>query len=175
MPDAIRATWEAYDRAGRNFDAWKADPFLALSMYIQLEQAFGWQAYMRVFAEYRALTDDQRPKNDDEKRDQWMTRFSRQVNRNLCPFFQLWGVPVSQAACDGVAALPPWDPWAERLATATPTPFSQPTPTRTPGGGTPVRTPTVGGATATPSGAAPTATGAPAGAGRAYLPIGWRP
>ncbi|MEO8084384.1 MAG: M60 family metallopeptidase [Ardenticatenales bacterium] len=177
-PDAIRATWEAYDRAGRKFSDWKADPFLALSMYIQLEQAFGWQSYMRVFAEYRALTDDQRPKNDDEKRDQWMFRFSRQVNRNLCPFFALWGVPVSQQACDNVADLPAWDPWTERLATATPTPFSLPTVTSSPGGPTPTSTrmpspggPTVGPGTATAG--AGTATGIVVVA-RVFLPIARR-
>lgn len=182
-PERLRATWEAYDRAGRKFDDWKGDPFLALSMYIQLEQAFGWQAYMRVFAEYRALPDAERPKNDDEKRDQWMVRFSRQVNRNLCPFFAMWGVPVSEAACDSVAGLGAWDPWGEGRATGTPTLVDQPTGTpttsrtpirptadpRTPGGPTAgPGSPTAGPGTARATGTAIVV------AGRVWLPVGWR-
>lgn len=158
-PERIRATWEAHDRDGRPFAAWQADPFLALSMYIQLEQAFGWSAYQRVFAAYRALPDAERPRSDDDKRDQWLVRFSRTVNRNLCPFFALWGVPVSPSACDAVADLPPWDVWVDRLATPTPTP-----PASTATATTPPATPS---APATPAGHTPppTATTPPGGSG----------
>ena len=95
---------------GADFQQWKRDPFLALIMYAQLQEAFGWEAYKRVFAEYRALPKDQRPKNDDEKRDQWMVRFSRAVVRNLGPFFQTWGVPTSEKARASIADLPAWMP-----------------------------------------------------------------
>ena len=79
-------------------------------MYIQLQEAFGWDAYKKVFAEYRDLPTDQHPKNDDEMRDQWMVRFSRAVGKNLGPFFAAWGVPTSQAARDSIANLPTWMP-----------------------------------------------------------------
>ena len=58
------------------FGRWKSDPFLALTMYHQLRTAFGWESYKKVFAEYRDLPKNQRPKNDDEERDQWLVRFS---------------------------------------------------------------------------------------------------
>lgn len=93
-----------------DFEAWKADPFTGLVMYIQLRQAFGWEAYKKVFAEYRALADAQRPTADDGKRDQWLTRLSRTVGRNLGPFFQAWGVPTSAAARAAIADLPVWMP-----------------------------------------------------------------
>jgi hypothetical protein len=93
-----------------DFEKWKADPFTGLVMYIQLRQAFGWEAYRKVFAEYRALPAEQRPKTDDEKRDQWLVRMSRTVGRNLGPFFQAWGVPTSEAARAAVAELPAWLP-----------------------------------------------------------------
>ena len=99
-----------YDFGDPDFEQWKDDPFLALVMYVQLQQAFGWDAYTQVFATYRDLPDHERPKNDDEKRDQWMVRFSRQVGRNLGPFFEAWGVPTSQAARDSIAHLPEWLP-----------------------------------------------------------------
>jgi len=95
---------------GAPFDAWKRDPFLALHMYVQLERAFGWQTYQRVFAEYHTLPPAERPKNEEQKRDQWMVRFSRACGRNLGPFFQAWGVPTSDEARDSIANLPPWMP-----------------------------------------------------------------
>jgi hypothetical protein len=101
---------KAYIAGGADFEKWKADPFLALHMYVQLQQAFGWDTYKKVFAEYRNLPRGERPKNDDEKRDQWMVRFSRAVGRNLGPFFQAWGMPTSEKARASIADLPPWMP-----------------------------------------------------------------
>jgi hypothetical protein len=92
------------------FDRWKADPFLALIMYDQLRAEFGWAAYKQVFAEYRDLKRSERPKSDQEKRDQWMIRFSRIVGRNLGPFFQTWSVPVTDGALEQLADLPEWLP-----------------------------------------------------------------
>ncbi|MDE2823119.1 MAG: M60 family metallopeptidase [Chloroflexota bacterium] len=99
-----------YDFDDPDFELWKREPFLALIMYAQLQQAFGWDAYREVFATYRALSDYERPKSDAEKRDQWLVRFSRQVGRNLGPFFKAWGVPTSQQARNSVADLPVWLP-----------------------------------------------------------------
>lgn len=99
-----------YIRRGAKFDEWKRDPFLALQMYVQLEAAFGWETFQRVFAEYRALPAGERPRTDDEKRDQWMVRFSRACGRNLGPFFVLWGVPTSESARASIAGLPAWLP-----------------------------------------------------------------
>jgi hypothetical protein len=96
--------------AGAEFGKWQSDPFLALYMYMQLQEAFGWDAYKRVFAAYDALPDAARPKTDDEKRDQWLVRFSRTVGRNLGPFFEAWGVPTSPAARDSLTDLPGWMP-----------------------------------------------------------------
>ncbi|MBN1418042.1 MAG: M60 family metallopeptidase [Planctomycetes bacterium] len=99
-----------YLEGGARFAEWKRDPFLALAMYIQLKDAFGWDAFTKVFTEYRELPEGERPRTDDEKRDQWFLRFSRTVGRNLGPFFETWGVPVSRAARDAVAELPAWMP-----------------------------------------------------------------
>ena len=99
-----------YDFDNPDFEQWKREPFLALVMYEQLQQAFGWDAFRQVFATYRSLPEAERPKSDDEKRDQWMVRFSRQIGRNLGPFFEAWGVPTSQEARDSIADLPVWLP-----------------------------------------------------------------
>jgi hypothetical protein len=96
--------------ANPDFEVWKRDPFLALWMYVQMREAFGWQAFKDVFAEYRRLKAEERPANDAAKRDQWMVRFSRRVGRNLGPFFEAWGVPTSEAARASIADLPVWMP-----------------------------------------------------------------
>jgi hypothetical protein len=94
--------------SGAPFDQWKKSPFLALVMYVEIQEAFGWELYQRVFAEYAALPPAQRPKNDDEKRDQWLIRLSRAAGRDLGPFFERWGVPVSAEARAVVASLEDW-------------------------------------------------------------------
>ena len=94
--------------SGAKFEVWKSDPFLALIMYVQIQEAFGWDAFRKVFAEYRQLSPSERPKNDDEKRDQWLIRLSRTVGRNLSRFFEAWGIPVSEQAKRAVADLPEW-------------------------------------------------------------------
>ena len=109
-PAARQARLQKYVEGGAKFDQWKNDPFLALTMYIELQQGFGWDTYKKVFAGYRALPDAERPKTDDQKRDQWMVRFSRAAGRNLGPFFQAWGVPTTPEARASVAALPSWMP-----------------------------------------------------------------
>jgi hypothetical protein len=95
---------------GAPFEKWKADPWLALASYVQLQAGFGWEPFKKVFAEYRAAAPGTLPRNDDEKRDQWMTRFSRAAGRNLGPFFQAWGIPTSEAARRSIEALPAWMP-----------------------------------------------------------------
>ncbi len=107
---AMAETMKKHIAAGADFGKWKGSPFLALVMYVQLRQAFGWEAFQTVFAEYRNRASGERPKSDSEKRDQWMVRFSRQVGRNLGPFFQGWGVPTSESARQSIAGLPGWLP-----------------------------------------------------------------
>jgi hypothetical protein len=97
-------------RPAEKFQKWKSDPFLALAMYIQLQEAFGWETYLKVFKEYSELAENEKPKNDDEKRDQWLVRFSKASGKNLAPFFDDWGVPVSESARRAVAHLSTWRP-----------------------------------------------------------------
>ena len=108
---AARTKKEAkYVSGGADFTTWQNDPFLALIMYQQLRDEFGWQTFTKVFAEYRDLPGDQRPRTDMEKHDQWMVRFSRACARNLGPFFQRWGVPTSDAARQSIEGLAAWTP-----------------------------------------------------------------
>lgn len=97
-------------RKGAPFAAWKGDPFLALATYVHVIEGFGWEPFRRLFAAYRALPDAERPRSDDDKRDQFLVRLSQKVGRDLGPFFVAWGVPTSAAARARVASLPRWMP-----------------------------------------------------------------
>lgn len=111
---SARAKQDAADggprESGASFERWKRDPFTALVMYQQLREAFGWELYQQVFAEYRELPREARPRSEEEKRSQWMVRLSRATGHNLGPFFDLWHVPVSNEAKASIADLPIWMP-----------------------------------------------------------------
>ncbi len=108
--DNIQKNIRKHLAAGTPYEQWKSDPFLALVIYIQLREGFGWDAFKKVFAEYRDLPPAQHPKSDDQKRDQWMVRFSKTVGKNLGPLFQTWGIPVSESARNEIKSLPAWMP-----------------------------------------------------------------
>lgn len=95
---------------GARFDEWKKDPFLALCMYLMIQEQFGWKPFTDVFVQYRSEDDKDLPTNDDQKRDQWMVRMSKRIGKNLGPYFDAWGVPVSEAAKESIADLPTWMP-----------------------------------------------------------------
>ena len=103
-------TLKKYLAGGASFEEWKREPFLALLMYVQLIEGFGWPAFQTCFAEYRDLPQEERPQSDDDKRDQWLVRFSKTVGRNLGPFFEAWGIPVRPVARQAVETLPVWMP-----------------------------------------------------------------
>jgi hypothetical protein len=109
-PGAMLRTMRRHHAMGAPFSKWQADPFLALTMYVQVQQAFGWEVYRDVFAAYRALPESERPRSEEQKRDQWMARLSERCGRNLAPFFAAWGVPVSAKATQQTAHLPEWMP-----------------------------------------------------------------
>ena len=109
-PESIQRNRVLYEKGGSKFGLWKSKPFTALIMYYEMRTAFGWEAYKKVFAEYRDLADYERPKGDAAKRDQWLTRMSKTVGKNLGPFFESWGVPTSKKARAGLVKLPSWMP-----------------------------------------------------------------
>ncbi|HEY1169952.1 MAG TPA: M60 family metallopeptidase [Verrucomicrobiae bacterium] len=111
--DSRQKHLKKYFGTNAKFDDWKRDPFLALTMYYQLIEGFGWDAFKKTFTEYRNLPKEEKPKNDDQERDQWMVRFSKTTGKNLGPFFEAWKVPTSQAARDSIKDLPVWMPEAD--------------------------------------------------------------
>jgi len=116
QPEKVRERLAAHLAVGAPYEKWKDDPFLALTLFLQLRDAFGWEPFKKVFAEYEALAPSKLPKTDEQKRDQFMMRFSKAINKNLGPFFSAWGVPTSEGARNQIARLPRWMPtdWPKR-------------------------------------------------------------
>ncbi len=91
---------------GKPHDEWCREPFLALETFVRLQQAYGWSAFEKLFAEYRTLSKDERPKSDGEKRDQWATRLSRITGQNIAAVFDAWSIPLSDAARQACSKFP---------------------------------------------------------------------
>ncbi|KAM5255789.1 TRPM8 channel-associated factor 2-like [Ctenodactylus gundi] len=79
----------------------------ALETYLQLQEAFGWEPFTQLFAEYQSLSD--LPKGNTGKMNLWVKKFSEAVKRNLVPFFQAWGWPVREEVADSLSYLPCWE------------------------------------------------------------------
>ncbi|EDL13474.1 TRPM8 channel-associated factor 3 [Mus musculus] len=78
----------------------------ALETYLQLQEGFGWEPFIQVFADYRTLSG--LPQNNEDKMNLWVKKFSEAVHKNLAPFFEAWGWPVKYAVAKSLASLPEW-------------------------------------------------------------------
>lgn len=98
----------AYFEGGRKFDEdWSV--WTALETYLQVQEAFGWEPFRKVFAEYNALPESEWPKTQQEKNDQWVIRLSRACGTNLAPFWKTWNVPLSDSVFAELSSLPSWE------------------------------------------------------------------
>lgn len=103
-----RAAVNAY-LANPDFTALKNDAFVFLVFFLDLQTGFGWTSFRELFKLYRTLPSNELPSTDDAKRDQWLTRFSTLVGRNVASHFQRFAIPVSAQAVANVSTLPIWD------------------------------------------------------------------
>jgi hypothetical protein len=108
--EARKENIQKIKHASDKWQAWKSDPFLALTTYIQLVQGFGWESWQRYLHSFADDSQGPAPKNNDEARDQFLIRYSKITQKNLGPFFDFWGIPVSDSAKQAVSQLEPWMP-----------------------------------------------------------------
>jgi hypothetical protein len=108
--EARKENIQKIKRASDKWQTWKSDPFLALTTYIQLIQEFGWESWRKYLYSFSDSSFGPAPANDDAKRDQFLVRYSKIANKNLGPFFDAWGIPVSSSAKAEVSQMPAWMP-----------------------------------------------------------------
>ena len=89
---------------------WKEDARVGLMIYAQLQLAFGWDPYKTVFREYEDMEESYKPKGNQAKIDTWVEKFSETVQRNLCPLYDLWAIPVSEKTQRKLKFLAPFLP-----------------------------------------------------------------
>ncbi|MEI6645438.1 MAG: M60 family metallopeptidase [bacterium] len=106
MKNEATQAYTEWIKNGKPYDAWKSNPFLALEMFVRLQQAYGWEAFEKLFAVYRNLPEGERPTNDLQKRDQWCTRLSRVTGENIASIFDSWNIPISDEARRACATYP---------------------------------------------------------------------
>ncbi len=99
---------KTYFGNGRNFEEeWNV--WTALETYLQLQEAFGWEPFRKVFDEYNRLPESEWPKTQQDRNDQWVIRFSKAVGKNLVPFFEAWNLPMSDSVQEELQSLPAWE------------------------------------------------------------------
>lgn len=93
-----------------SFEKWGQDPFLALCMYIELIQQFGWQCIHDTHAKYRSIPKELYPRSQEDKRDLWFLTICNVTNTDLTKFFDIWKIPVSDHVRKKVTGYPVWLP-----------------------------------------------------------------
>lgn len=104
-----------YFAAGADYQKWRSDPFLALITFRQLQEGFGWEAFKTFFREYQSLAasdpSGNYAKTDQQKRDLWVSTFSKVTGRNMAPFFEKWGIPISAEVKKELGKYEGWMPY----------------------------------------------------------------
>nr|XP_027799203.1 TRPM8 channel-associated factor 2 [Marmota flaviventris] len=95
---------KAYVGKGAPLSDWNV--WTALETYLQLQEAFGWEPFTQLFAEYQTFSG--LPRDNVSKMNLWVKKFSETVQKNLVPFFEAWGWPVQREVADSLSSLPCW-------------------------------------------------------------------
>lgn len=90
---------------------WRLRPYVGILVFTQLINSFGWDAFKIFFSEYEGLTDSEKIfKNDIDKWNEWIYRFSNIVGLDISPLFYFWGIPFSENLGTNLSDLIPWVP-----------------------------------------------------------------
>lgn len=95
------------------FKKWGEDPFLALSMYIQIIDNFGWEPIIKANSIYREMDPRkyyERPLSNEQRIDLWFTSICKATDSNLSSFFEIWKIPVSEKAKTAAQKYKTWIP-----------------------------------------------------------------
>uniref|UniRef100_A0A674J1I2 Peptidase M60 domain-containing protein n=1 Tax=Terrapene triunguis TaxID=2587831 RepID=A0A674J1I2_9SAUR len=105
QPQCRKQRVTGYLEKGAQLKDWSM--WTALETYLQLQEGFGWEPFILLFSDYQKMSNI--PKDNPSKMNLWAEKFSRQVNKNLAPFFLAWGWPIKEEVSLELASLPNWE------------------------------------------------------------------
>lgn len=92
--------------------------FESLVLFSQLQLAFGWDLFTDLQIHYREMDDDQLPRTDQQKIDEFVVKSSEFSGKNLLEFFEKWVIGHSDEAIKRVEEMdlprPDTDIWTLR-------------------------------------------------------------
>jgi len=89
-----------------NFTTWKNSPGIALMIYAQIVEDFGWDAYKHVFSSYELGDSTTYPTDEQGKIDFFWSKMSLEVGEDLSSLLTKWGIPYSTNFTAKVSGLP---------------------------------------------------------------------
>ncbi|XP_073435428.1 TRPM8 channel-associated factor homolog [Dendrobates tinctorius] len=104
-PEKREACIREYLKNGAKLADWNL--WTALETYLQLQEGFGWDPFKYLFSKYQTMS--KVSKDNKDKMNLWAKLFSQAVNKNLAPFFQVWGWPIDEATRNELTTLPEWE------------------------------------------------------------------
>ncbi|KAG6926358.1 TRPM8 channel-associated factor 2-like [Chelydra serpentina] len=105
QPQCRKQRVTGYLEKGAQLKDWSM--WTALETYLQLQEGFGWEPFILLFSDYQKMPNV--PKDNPSKMNLWAEKLSRQVNKNLAPFFLAWGWPIKEEVSLELASLPIWE------------------------------------------------------------------
>ncbi|XP_047737003.1 TRPM8 channel-associated factor 2 isoform X2 [Hyalella azteca] len=89
---------------GASLSTWHV--WTCLETYLQLQEAFGWDAFIEVHRLYHGM--EETGSSNESKMNTYAQVFSNQVKKNLAPFFAAWGWPIEQSVAAKLFVLEEW-------------------------------------------------------------------
>jgi hypothetical protein len=83
-------------------------PFELLAQYIPVIQEFGWDSLQKTFSSYH--TERFSGGGDDERKAEFIVRWSKHCNANIAPYFEKLGFPYTAEMKTQLAGLKEWKP-----------------------------------------------------------------
>jgi hypothetical protein len=111
--EEVRKRIQGYLQNQPTFEKWGNDPFVALSMYIEIIENFGWDPIIKANKIYREMDPRKyydHPLSNQQRIDLWYTTICKTTNTNLSSFFEVWKIPVSEKAKNETRNYKTWLP-----------------------------------------------------------------
>ena len=104
----LTRNWMSKPKAERNWLT-AGGPWDKLTPYIILIEEFGWEPLKTIFRDCRMLPVAEHPETNEDRAGDFVLRFSKEVGKNLFPYFDEWGVQMSPRHHEQAAELPSWE------------------------------------------------------------------